>query len=74
MKKKYKPGENLLIGTKKYRVTRAKNSSLRCSICQLHNKGIPCFNPDPKLNSPSNEWSKKKCDSQLNADCYPYPL
>lgn len=70
---KLKPGQNLEIGERRYRITRAKNHKLKCTMCQLHNKCIPCFNPDLKVDS-KRLWSKKECNEKLKSDCYLYPI
>lgn len=70
---KMRAGQKLEIGTKKYRVTRAKNANIRCRVCQEHNKCCPCVNPDPTIENPI-VWTTKDCHQKLPDNAYPYPL
>ena len=70
---KLRAGQKLEIGTKKYRVTRAKNKNIRCRVCQEHNKCCPCVNPDPTVDNPI-VWTPKDCHEKLYESTYPYPL
>ena len=71
--RKLTPGQNIEIGTKMYRVTRAKNKNIRCRVCQEHNKCVPCVNPDPTIDNPI-VWTTKDCTKKLPDNAYPYPL
>lgn len=73
MMSKMRAGQNIEIGTKKYRITRAKNSKLRCRVCQEHNKCVPCVNPDPRPDNPTI-WTPRDCHEKLPSNAYPYPL
>lgn len=70
---KLKPGANIEIGQKKYRVTRARDAQRRCMICMQHNKCLPCVNPDPTVDNPT-VWTNADCHDKLPIDCYLFPL
>ena len=69
MKKK---GSKLNINGKSYIVTEVVNKSIRCRVCQEHNKCIPCFNPDPKVGS-DWKWSTQICKNTIPDNCYLKP-
>ena len=69
---KLRAGQNLEIGQKKYRITRAKNKSIRCRVCQEHNKCCPCVNPDPTIDNPI-VWTPKDCHEKLPDNAYLHP-
>jgi hypothetical protein len=69
---KLRVGQNLEIGTKKYRITRAKNKNIRCRVCQEHNKCVPCVNPDPTVDNPI-VWTTKDCHEKLPDNAYLHP-
>ena len=69
---KLRAGQKLEIGTKKYRVTRAKNKNIRCRVCQEHNKCCPCVNPDPTVDNPI-VWTPKDCHEKLPDNAYLHP-
>ena len=69
---KLRAGQKLEIGTKKYRVTQAKNKNIRCRVCQEHNKCCPCVNPDPTVDNPI-VWTPKDCHEKLPDNAYLHP-
>ena len=70
MFKKLKDSDHVTINDKRYIVTKACNSKIACTMCQKHNKNIPCA-PEGQVNNEAR--NSKKCKEMLMSNHYLKP-